>query len=99
MSWEMTVPLWKLWICASLIFFAGYAVAAILFVSGGKRDAKALGDMGRTLQRKHGEGVFQDHDPEDQTLVVGEILREKKARTRTVEATENGTQKRVSKNV
>ncbi len=96
----MNIPEWMLYCGAVIIFWIGFFTCAMLS-SSKEEDIRAaiLGELGATSKRKHGEGVFQDHDPEDQTLVVGEILREKKARTRTVEATENGTQKRVSKNV
>lgn len=93
MTWELTLPMWKWWICFSLVFFFGYAVAAILFISSGRKsNAKVLGDVGREAEGKHDQSRLQDPTETNKTVVVGEILEKKTKTRRTSKAT--GSDKR-----
>jgi len=96
----MIVPEWVLYCGAVIIFWIGFFTSAMLS-SSKEEDIRAaiLGELGATSKREHGEGVHQGSDTQGQKVLVSDILSKPKASTRKAEASKNGTQKRVVKNV
>jgi len=96
----MNIPEWAFYLGAFISFWVGYFTSAMLS-SSKEEDIRAaiLGELGATSKREHGEGVHQGTDTQGQKVTVSDILSKPKASTRKTEASKNGTQKRVVKNV
>lgn len=92
MIWEY---LW-LFGLAFFAFWFGYGTAcALIRAKEEDEHAALLADLGRTLKGKHDEGVFQDPNPEDQALVVGEILERKRTPSGRIKKNPKGNQAEV----
>lgn len=87
------------YIIAFVFFWIGFLTSSMLWAGRDKRDASILGELGATSKREHGGCVHQGTDTQSQKVLVSDILSKPKASTRKTEASKNGTQKRVVKNV